>query len=74
MAVVDADQRHAERRQMARRAQHRAVAAHDHRQRRVLADLLVGGDRVFREPGIAGRVGVDEHLPPGLRERVRERP
>ena len=72
--MVDADQRHAEGRQVARRAQHGAVAAHDHRQRGVLADLFERGGGEFGEPGVARRVGVDQQLPTGLPERERERP
>ncbi|KAG0735323.1 hypothetical protein G6F24_018742 [Rhizopus arrhizus] len=50
--VVDADQRHAEGRQVAARAQHGAVAAHHDGQRRALADFLEGGNGVFGQAGI----------------------
>jgi len=70
--VVDADQRHAIRREMAAGAQHGAVAAHDHGQRGGLADFLERGDGIFGQPGIARRVRVDQHMPARLRQRVRK--
>ena len=70
--VVDADQRHAEGRQVAARAQHGAVAAHHDGQRRALADFLEGGNGVFGQAGITRGIGIDEHVPARLRQRVRK--
>ncbi|MOA41274.1 hypothetical protein D3C78_1632200 [compost metagenome] len=70
--MVDAHQRHAERRQMAARAQHGAVAAHHDGQRRILANLFEGSHRVFGQARVAGGVRIDEHMPARLRQRVRK--
>ncbi|MNT32491.1 hypothetical protein D3C72_1683770 [compost metagenome] len=71
-AAVDPHQRHAVRRQVAAGAQHGAVAAHHDRQRSGLADFFERGDGVFGQPGVARRVGIDEHMPARLRQCVRK--
>ena len=70
--MVDADQRHAEGRQVARRAQHGAVAAHDHRQRGVLADLFERGGGNSVSPVLrAVSASTSSCRPACLRERER---
>ena len=76
-ALVDADQRQVEGRDLARDRQHRAVAAHDDDDVGVAGDLADGHRRIARQAGLCRRLGAENDRPAASgqeRSEVRERP
>ena len=67
--MVDPDHRHIERGQLARRAQHGAVAARHDREVCPLPDLCVGGAGVLAHARVVGCFGFDQHGAPGCDEQ-----
>jgi hypothetical protein len=63
--VVDADQRHPERRQLARDAEHGAVAAEHDGDVGLLADRVHGVARALVRADVLGRGEVEHHLAAG---------
>ena len=64
-AVVDADQRNLVRRQLARDAEHRAVAAEHDRDVGLLADCVHAVAHVLVELHVLARCGIEQHLGTG---------
>ena len=60
--MVDADKRHMAAGQLARSAQHGAVAAHDDGQVGLLANGCVVGNGVFGNAGVFGGIGFYQHF------------